>query len=412
MSDTVVMDFGDFDVATPTTYCVGEHMKNIFSVPVKDAVGTNEIDNAVSVLHFKKDNEIKREEVKKDFMEMVSGPFDFRFLPLWSEKEIAYSQTKGFLLVNIPEKKVEIYTICPGITQGDIGNVAVLNGKNKTFVFEILTSDGNAKGETWNDKILRVIRFENDTFTVIAEHPAGIKTLSYSEPWFTYQSTIFIYNDSTTKLEAFDEKFQPVKHPLSEAFNANSKTFRCLLGISIHPRLPFAIIVEIGKDPDQKKLDSIPPGQFAKLSKPLYDETGRRTLYLFRWQNPDAKQQLVPLVSVTGSIWKSYNPENSYEDFSFSPDGKWVVFRDLSKSSTNPIFVAVPINEKNPLYLGKPIKLGRASREDAIGPTATCWASDPTAFVMCDGLAIYKWDLGNFDKEEHVTMPPDAKSPY
>jgi hypothetical protein len=54
------------------------------------------------------------------------------------------------------------------------------------------------------------------------------------------------------------------------------------------------------------------------------------SLLHFRWTHPDPKQRLVPLLSSAGSIWNSYNPKNNFTKFTFSPDGKWVVFRDMS----------------------------------------------------------------------------------
>ena len=122
MIDTVVMDYGDYDVMLPpSTYCPGDEIRYVFAVPKDNMVGTNELDNAIKLLEFRNDEELKQHVVKKDFMEMVTGPFEFRFLPVWSNKEIAYSQSKGFLLVNIPDKKVEIHTISPGMYAGDIG---------------------------------------------------------------------------------------------------------------------------------------------------------------------------------------------------------------------------------------------------------------------------------------------------
>ena len=103
MADSMILNYGDYEVMyPPRVYCAGDYMDNIFAVPEKNAVGTNDIDNAVSLLRFKTDSEIDRQVVKKNFMEMVTGPFDFCFLPVWSDKEIAYSQSKGFLLINHP----------------------------------------------------------------------------------------------------------------------------------------------------------------------------------------------------------------------------------------------------------------------------------------------------------------------
>jgi hypothetical protein len=408
MADTMMLDYGDYNVMYPPFfYCPEEYMDNIFPVPEKNAVGTNDIDNAVSFLHFNSDSEIKRTVVKKNFMEMVTGPFEFRYLPVWSNEEIAYSQSKGFLIIDIPKKKVAIHTICPGIYQGEIGNVSVLDDTQHLFVFEILKSAGENE-----KKILQTIKFFEDSFSIIAEKSAGLKTSAYSEPWFAYQRRIFIYNDTTTSIEAFNEEFQLISHPLSEAFNEIKSTLRCLREIAIHPRLPFALLVERGKLPDQKQLDSIPAELYTTLSKPIMAESRRRSLYLFRWTHPDPEQRLIPLLSSAGSIWNTYNPENAYSDFTFSPDGKWVVFRDKSESSDNPVFVTVPIDEKNPLLLGKPVKLGKTMREGSTGPTGTAWTTEPTAFVMCDGLLLHRWVLDEIATMGHQKMPDGMPDPW
>ncbi len=123
---------------------------------------------------------------------------------------------------------------------------------------------------------------------------------------------------------------------------------------------------------------------------------------------------MLPLLSGAGSIWGSYNPKNNYSDFEFSPDGKWCVFRDYTGNGRNTVFVAVPVSEKNPVHLGKPVKLGNAMRPDAIEPTGTAWTTHPTAFVMCDGLVIYRWNLDRYDvlSSRKTKMPPDALDPF
>ena len=411
MSDSMILDYGDYDVMfPPDIYCPEEYTDHIFAVPVENTVGTNDIDNAVSLLHFKKDSRLDRQVIKKDFMEMVTGPFDFRYLPVWSENEIAYSQAKAFLIINLHKKNVETHIICDGIFSGDIGNVAVLDSATRTFVFEILMSAGENER-----KVLQVIRFDNDTFNILSEHPAGMKTCSYTEPWFIYQNTIFIYNDSTTSIDTYDENFQNLNHPLSDAFKEKRNTFRCLREILVHPFLPFALVVEHGKWPtkDQlSKFDSLTGLEWDKATDILYNEANRRVLYLFRWTHPDPKQRLIPLVSSAGSIWNSYNPENAYSDFTFSPDGRWVVFRDKSESGDNPVFVAVPVDEKNPLLLGKPVKLGKTAREGSTGPAGTAWSTGPTAFVMCDGAVLYRWVLDDVETMGRVAVPKGTPEPW
>lgn len=415
MKENTIIDYGDYDIQHPNVYCPGDYIRYIFAVPKHNMVGTNELDNAIKLLEFKENGKISEKYVKKDFMDMVTGPFSFRFLPVWSDNEIAYSQSKGFLLINLQTRKVEMHTICPGMYGCDIEKVAVLNAEDRTFVFETLYSNSDRDGNVWNDKVLKVIRFQGETFSIISEKGAGKKTFAYTEPWFVYQKRIFIYNDSETRLEAFNENLQPERHPIVEAFNQNKSIFRRMQEFVVHPSLPFALIIERGKRPPSDKVDkalAIQGDAGVKAIDSIYKDVHRLTLYLFRWTHPDPDKRLVPLLSAAGSLWGNYNPENNYSDFTFSPDGKWVVFRDKSFNYKNPVFVAVPIDENNPLYLGKPVKLGNASREDAIGPTGTAWTTNPTAFVMCDRAVLYRWNLDAYDSCRKVKVPPNTPDPF
>jgi hypothetical protein len=64
----------------------------------------------------------------------------------------------------------------------------------------------------------------------------------------------------------------------------------------------------------------------------------------------------------------------------------------------------MPVDQKNPLFLGEPIFLGRT-----LNPkqefTTSAWATEPTSFVACDGMAMYKWDLGNLSAAKTVASP-------
>ena len=376
MAHTEILNYGDTERMFPAVYCAGGDIDNIFAVPEPNAIGTNDLDNAIKVLTFLPDDQLGQKTIKKNFLEMVSGPFDFRFLPIVNDEEVAYSQTRGFIIANIKKKAVESHTIeWKALTGSDIGNVAILDGKTKTFVFEMRSSSGKGM-EIWYDKTLRVLRFTDGKIDTLGERPAGIKK-DYTEPWFVYDDKIFIYTDSTTKLEAFDASFKPVRHPLAEVFNA-IRGFRCMQEIVVHPTLPFAIIHETGKVPDWDKIEKLPPEIRDKTSDIALAERFRYVLYLLRWTYPDEKQRLVPIVSDVYSIWNSYKPD-SYSHFTFSPDGKWLVFRDETGNSNNPNFVAVPINQTmsplqppqpndellKSLYLGKPIKLGRVVRKES-----------------------------------------------
>ena len=191
---------------------------------------------------------------------------------------------------------------------------------------------------------------------------------------------------------------------MADAFNEKSKQFRSLYEIVVHPTLPFAILLELGKRSALNEIDKIPIKLYDSLSKPIYKELGRRVIQCLRWEDPDPKQRLVPIITDSFSIWNLFRPE-FIGGFTFSPDGKWLVCSDGTVSFKNHSFVAIPIDEKNPLFLGKPIKLGGVVRKESNGPTGTAWATDPTSFVMSDGLLLYKWDLGDIDKLKKIKIP-------
>ncbi len=129
MAHTEILNYGDTERMFPAVYCAGGDINNIFAVPEPNAIGTNDLDNAIKVLTFLPDDQLGQKTIKKNFLEMVSGPFDFRFLPVVNDEEVAYSQTRGFIIANIKKKAVESHTIeWKALTGSDIGNVAILDG--------------------------------------------------------------------------------------------------------------------------------------------------------------------------------------------------------------------------------------------------------------------------------------------
>jgi hypothetical protein len=263
--------------------------------------------------------------------------------------------------------------------------VAILDAGQRLFVLEI--APGAADGFK---KILKTTRFENNSFKIIGEHFAGIRTSAYTAPWFTYQKKIFTYNDTTAKLEVFDENFKPTNHPLAEVFDRNQEGFRCMREIAIHPTLPFALIIEQGKWPTKNVLqvaDSLPIEEKRKTRKVIFDEARRLSLYLFRWNEPDQKKQFIPLISIAGSIWNSYNPYK-YSHLSFSPMVN-AVFRDGTMrgknvdSESNRYLSLSRSMRKIPCYLENRLSSALQWREGAHEPKSTAWTTKPTAFVMC-----------------------------
>jgi hypothetical protein len=121
----------------------------------------------------------------------------------------------------------------------------------------------------------------------------------------------------------------------------------------MHPTLPVAILVEINK-----------VGR------------GGYKVWLINWQNPDPEKRIVELLGQDISIFSNWSGIRSLyvSNFQFSPDDKWLVFRDESEevlqSLANPTFVAMPVDGSKKIPLGKPKVLGKVMRENA-NPTST-----------------------------------------
>jgi hypothetical protein len=206
-------------------------------------------------------------------------------------------------------------------------------------------------------------------------------------------------------------------HPFIEIFNRNSGKFRKLKEFIIHPTLPFGIVVEIGKDIDWSKIDSMPVSETrTKLEESLDAQSWIQALYLLRWDTQDTNKQFVPIFTEPMSVIPELHPK-TYSDFQWSPDGKWLVFRDETQYSEwqegtptaeqSPVFIALPISEKNPMYFGEPLYLGKVMRENAT-PESSAWIQKPVSFVVSDGLALYKWELDTLRSAMTINTPNDV----
>ena len=120
------------------------------------------------------------------------------------------------------------------------------------------------------------------------------------------------FDDKKPNLRVFDMNLEPAKHPLADIINQN-KGKTSFIDINAHPTLPFAI-----------------------LSGGKYDET------VISWG--EGRDKAPHVITSNG------------KQFSFSPDGKWVTYKDASFDGTARTFI-MPVSEKYPHYLGSPIQI-------------------------------------------------------
>jgi len=370
MKAQYALQYGKTSDLWPVIVGMKDEDTDIFSVPTENAVGTNSLNNAITLLRFDEDK-ISYDEVRKDFIEGV-GSGDKFYPGIFSDKWIGYTQTRGFLLFNLADKS---FADNIPIKSGDeyFKDVKALDGTKLQFVFHVHEAN-------YPDGIryLKVFEFDGKGgYKEISKIKTGSDRVGYVEPWVIQNKTIFVYNNDSIKMFAYDINFRPVHHPLCDLFNS-IKHFKCLGEFAIHPTMPFAILVE--------------------------NDTNENRVWLARWNYPKEDERFVELLGQNVSMFSEWADIKHLicSHFQFSPDGKWLVFRDNSeiaiKNADNPIFVALPVDDKNPMFLGKPKILGKVMRENA-RPTSTAWITKPLSFVVSDGKVLYKWELGKLVRE-------------
>jgi hypothetical protein len=355
----------------PEVYGLKTDVYTIFSVPKAKSVGTNNIDNAISNLEFI-DDEIQFSIQRKDFLDYLSSGKQYYMNPI-ADEYIGYSQERRFILFNYKNNTFNKYVISTDANEY-INKVMVLDWEKRLFVFEIW--------HAWymdHKKIIRIFYLNDKEQTLIAEKEFGTyQSLLEEYKWTVRSGCIFFYHGNT--VEVYDENLKQISHALANYILQNQKKIITIKELIIHPFLPFAIIVD----------QYVNPGTGGNDSK----------LWVIRWEHPDRDEVLIPFFPYKISIVKPLLPDFIVENLQFSPDGKWLVFRDQSDWRLSDSFIAVPVEPDNPEYLGIPKLLGKHLSDH--NTFSTTWSLDPTCFVASFGNEIYKWDLdklNNIDED-------------
>ncbi len=411
--DYQIINQKDGKVFFPYSIPVKESISEIFPVPVENAIGTIDFNNAITIIKFNGDTKPDYDIVARNFLSEVTGDFDFGYCPVFSDEIIAYTQTRWAVVANIKTGRVETPVLTKSL-DNIIGGIASLDTAHNLFVVDLRTPAGRAGFH----KILHIMKHENKKFVSLGSIPAGIDG-GYSQPWIVHDHKIITYDSSANRLLCHNTDLKPTTHPFVEIFNRNNEKFRKLKEMIIHPTLPFGLVVEIGKDLDWNKINAMPLNEETdKIIRLLAKQEEVHCLYLLRWDTNDTNKQYIPIHTDTLSLLAPLAVEQ-YSRFTFSPDGKWLVFghEDMSQDKwgnlfggrQRPFFVALPVDEKKPFFFGEPVFMGRTSMKENY-LTTTAWTTDPTAFVAADGLLLYKWDLDNLH-EARVLNTPDTIFP-
>ncbi len=316
----------------------------LFPLPMANSVGSTRMGNAITEISFPGkrisfDRHFRSTEPDMDVSEV--------YIPVISIDVIGFAKPREFLLFDFKKKTHRRHVITPDISE-TIANAAVVDAKRSLFMFEISGHTGNSPSPWDISSSLMLVDLSGEQAKVLKELPVP----RYFQ-WSVVGGKNFLYRNKTQQLQVYDMKLESTHHPLADIINRHKDKIS-FHRIYAHPTLPFAI---------------------------LY------------WGKPGA-------IVVNWDEHRDKTPQfviSSVEQLLFSPDGKWLAFKqDIDKERT----YVMPISEKDPYYLGPPIRIVDTYFND----NKYAWTSNPVSFVGSSLETIYRCDLENQDFPEKGKM--------
>ena len=318
---------------------------SLFPVPQDNTVGTNDMHNAITLISFPK-GRISFEKHFKNAVDDIGG--GGQYLPVISKDLIGFGQTRAFVLYDFKKKIHREYTITTSLAK-NIEKVAVADVSHLQFIFQI-EKQNTSSHDPWDiSKVLQLMDLSGEKAKLIKEIPKVNGAI-----WSVVRDKNFLYDSETRQLQVYNMNLEPAQHPLADVILRNKKKADFMV-IYAHPNLPFAVL----------------SGGYKGATYISWGESRDTTPHLlFR----------------------------SAHQFSFSPDGKWVTFKDETHDPAKTYLM--PVSEKYPNYLGSPILIfNRYFNENKFA-----WTTNPISFVGSRGEKIYRWDLENQDFPEKGKM--------
>ena len=311
-----------------------ESSLSLFPVPQDNAIGTNDLNNAITVLSFNKEK-INYDKYFKNAVDDVEGGGEY--IPIISQDIIGFGQTRRFLLYDFRYKICQNYRIVGSLGK-TIEKIAIANGRQRHFIFEIEAHNERSEDPWDYTSALLLMDLSEKEARKIKEIDKG-----KGVTWSVEMNKIFLYNIGKEELQVLTTNFEPSHHPLIDVIkqNKNEINFTRLIP---HPYLPFAILFA---GDEGSTLISWAPGR-------------------------------IP--------WRLFS---GADQFSYSPDGKWVVFRCDRTDPAKTYLMAV--SEKYPNYLGTPILLS----DTYFNANNYGWTTNPISFVGSSLGKLYRWELTN-----------------
>jgi hypothetical protein len=318
----------------------GDTSLSLFPVPQDNTIGTNDLNNAITLISFHR-GRIKYAEYFKDVVDDVEGGGEY--IPIVAPDTIGFGQSRRFLLYNFRTRDFRHYRIVDSLDE-TIEKIAIADPRRRQFIFEI--EEYNSRSDDSSDKTFRLLLMD-----LSGKEARLLKDLNIGKVtvWTAVYDKIFLHDLKKDQMTVLSTNYEPSHHPLADVINRNKGKID-YTGIHPHPFLPFAIL-----------------------------SGGDNGSTVLNWgQGRDNSPHLLL---------------EDAQEFSFSPDGNWVAYKtggiiDIAKT------YIMPVSEKYPHYLGTPIFL----LDNYFNPNNCGWTTNPISFVGSSSNKLYRWEL---TKEAH-----------
>jgi hypothetical protein len=341
----------------PQTYRTRSPNLSLFPVPQDNAVGTNDMGNAITLLSFRRGRLVTDTHFRNAAYRFAGGG---TYLPVIDQNTIGFAQSRRFLLFDFKKRICRDYDITTAMTK-NIERVAIADARQKHFIFEIQAHNPRSE-DPWDFTSYLLL------MDLSMSEPKILKELNIGKTiyWTKFNDKIIFFDLKNKKTTLFDLFFEKKNHPFTEIINKNIERLS-FTRIFVHPELPFAIL-----------------------------SGGRRGSTLIKWEDCIG-DNILPLIDYT-------------TDFTFSPDGNWVV---LKKDYPEPHQTyLMPVSEKYPNYLGSPIKLlDKGFGRPSVNNNAA-WTTNPISYVGSYMSTLYRWELtsdaypeaGDMDLHDYIVQ--------
>jgi hypothetical protein len=310
-------------------------------VPQDNAIGTNDMGNAITLLTFKKGRLSSDKYFRNAAHDFEGGG---TYLPVIDEDTIGFAQSRRFLLFNFQTKDCRDYHIVMALEK-TIERVAAADAQKNQFIFEIQAHNSRSE-DPWdyNNHLLLMDLSEKE--------PKLIKEMNIGKVtgWTTAVGKNFLYDLKAKKMRVLDMNLEESNHPLADIVKKHGDRIS-FTRVQPHPYLPFAIVYA---------------GDYGST-------------YL-TW---NSARSSCPLQLFSGAY-----------DFTFSPDGKWLVFKKENFADDTKKTYLMPVSEKYPNYLGSPVLLHDKAFGGVVNNKST-WTTNPISFVGSRLDKLYRWELTN-----------------